>query len=67
MAIPASPKRIAWERKYIDAREANFQLFCVNGHGIGDELDMARSGWNDRVRCPFCGVGRPWLYRWEVD
>jgi len=69
MPVPASEKRIAWERRYLNTVQGNYQLYCANGHGIGDEHFMQdrRTMYSDDYQCPYCGTGKPWLYRWEVD
>ena len=70
MPVPASPRRLAWEAKYRETQEANFQLYCINGHSVGDEMELAyqhQTKGLDNFKCPYCGAGRPFLYRWEVD
>jgi len=68
MPVGASPARLAWEQKYKHTLgELRFQLFCANGHSIGDELQIVgQQRFKDSARC-WCGAGKPWLYRWEVD
>ena len=69
MPIKVSPAREAWEQRYKHTLgELRFQLFCVNGHGVGDEAQLVlEHKFSDTARCNMCGAGKPFLYRWEVD
>ncbi len=68
MKIPASVDRREMERELRRTGQGNLLLYCHNGHSVGDEhmLSGARNDPTNSYRCPKCGVGKPWLYRWEV-
>lgn len=49
-----------------DLPDLIFPLYCENGHNVGDELGIISNGFRDDARCPQCGAGKPWHYRWEL-